>query len=104
MDTTGQMIVTHTDSGTRLVIAIDNGPYPGCKPEYNVRALRDCEYLDLSLTSQAYSAITDRGNGYGCKWGDSGQLYPIDAADAAALRRDLVASKVARAMTMALYA
>lgn len=104
MDTTGQIVLAYTKSGTQLIVAEDTGPYPNCRPEYNVRGLRTIERFDLTVTSPTWQAVTAREQGYGCGWGDTSVLHPVTESDIEALHREVVANKVARAMMEALYA
>lgn len=104
MDTTGQIVLAYTESGARLIVAEDAGPYPNCRAEYNVRKLRIIEQFDLTVASPTWHAVTARKQGYGCGWGDTSVLYPVTENDIEALRREVVAKKVAAAMTKALCA
>ncbi len=82
---TGQLVVTHIKSGTKILIARDSGHYDGTKPELNVRRLTEIAILDITLAHPTYQAIVNRGLGYGMGWGDTGPLYPISTDDSVAL-------------------
>lgn len=83
-DTTGQLVIHTTD--TTVGIYRDNGPYPGCKPELNVRRIgmvRDLAYL--RLTDDVVSAPFQRGPKYGCAWGGGSALIALTDGEVMAL-------------------
>jgi len=75
------MIATHLQMGARILIAEDLGPYPGTRPEINVRRLERVAVLDIGISNPVYREIMDRDQGYGCGWGDTGRLHPVSADD-----------------------
>jgi hypothetical protein len=84
-DTTGKLVITFADSGTRTIVARDRGWYEGTKPEYNMRKIETLRTLELTITSPPVRALVSRVPGYGCSWGDTSMLYPVAEADVAAL-------------------
>lgn len=79
-------IATYENYGTVVLIADDIGPYEGTLPEYGVRRLQTVVRLEhLTIINPIYAAIVARGAGYGCGWGDTGKLHPINEADQEAL-------------------
>ena len=84
-DTTGQLVMRLTDSMTRIEIARDGGSYEGAIAELNVRMLDILHTLKLNLRHAGVRAIFDRGEGYGCGWGEGSSLYPITEAEMGAL-------------------
>ena len=95
-DTTGQLVITFTDSGTTTLVARDHGWYKGTKPEYNVRKLETLRTLALTMMSQAVVAVTSRVEGYGCSWGDTFALFSVtdeDVADLVAYESDVLAAR-----------
>ena len=89
-DTQAHVLVATGAFLGRILIAADNGPYPGCRPELDVRRIGEVAALThLRLASPAVAAIMARDNGYGCCWGESSRLYPLSATDEA----DLIAAQ-----------
>lgn len=74
-NTTGNLVLIFTHSGTQAVVGYDRGPFPGT---INVRQFEGAYQLrHIGLTHKAVAEILEAHRGHGCAWGSSGRLYPV---------------------------
>jgi len=79
VDATGKKVLNVFSRGAPE-IGIDKGPYPGTKPDMNVRKFRSTTQLkNLSFMSPEIKNIT-KGKRVGIGWGSSMGLYLITSA------------------------